>query len=201
MLPREGTSQLIAEDDWLELVGTADGHAEGALVGANRFPRYWIYDDERDLVEKSGLIDFTEWCRKSFVPSAPWGRTDSDPFVTTVGSGLGSELSSSVIRGATQPRILKVQTGTTIVAQGGSGSDVYRVLDGVLRVEVDGEPLAKYGPAALLGERAFLEGGIHTSTLVAVTNCKVASVPATSLERDALEQLAVDHRPEDTGAD
>jgi Cyclic nucleotide-binding domain len=187
---------------WTTLALTlyADGRAEGALVGASRFPRHWVYGADGELVEKSGLIDFSEWYRRSFGLSTPWGRTDSDAFVTAVESALERELSASVMHGAAQPRILKVPAGTTIVDQGEEGSDVYLVLDGVVRVEVDGTRLAEYGPGALLGERAFLEGGTRTSTLVAVTSCKVASVPAASLERDALEQLSADHRREDPGA-
>jgi CRP-like cAMP-binding protein len=77
---------------------------------------------------------------------------------------------------------------------------VYLVLDGVLRVEVDGERLAEYGPGALLGERAHLEGGARTSSLVAVTACRVASVPAEVLDRPALEELSTGHRREDRGA-
>jgi hypothetical protein len=46
------------------------------------------------------------------------------------------------------------------------GTDVYLVLDGVIRVERDRERLAEYGPAALLGERASLERGVRTATLV-----------------------------------
>ena len=55
---------------------------------------------------------------------------------------------------------------------------MFLLLDGVLRVEEDGERLAEYGPGALLGERAHLEGGARTSTLVAVTPCRVAAVEA-----------------------
>ncbi len=71
----------------------------------------------------------------------------------------------------------------------------------MLRVEVDGERLAEYGPGAMLGERAYLEGGVRTSSLVAVTECRVASVPAESLERVALEELSSGHHREDASAD
>ena len=73
------------------------------------------------------------------------------------------------------------------------------MLDGVLRVEHDGERLAEYGPGAMLGERAHLEGGRRTSTLVAVTACRVASVEAGQLDRGALDELSGGHRREDAG--
>jgi CRP-like cAMP-binding protein len=104
------------------------------------------------------------------------------------------------MRGAAKPKIKKVKAGTNLVRQGDEGSEVYLVLDGVLRVEVEGERLAEYGPGALLGERAHLEGGARTSSLVAVTACRVASVPAEVLDRPALEELSTGHRREDRGA-
>jgi CRP-like cAMP-binding protein len=69
----------------------------------------------------------------------------------------------------------------------------------VVRVERDGERLAEYGPGAMLGERAHLEGGTRTATLVAVTPCRVAGVNASQLDQSALEELSGGHRREDAG--
>jgi Cyclic nucleotide-binding domain len=184
----------------LSLTLHVDGRAEFALTGASRFPRHWVYDPEGRLVAKSGLIDFKDWYQKSFGKQTPWGQQDSEAFVTTVETALERALSKQLMSGVAIPRITKVKPGTTVVAQGERGSDVYLVLDGVLRVEVDGERLAEYGPGALLGERAALEGGVRTSTLVAVTDCRVASVPVEALDRAALEQLSSGHHREDQGA-
>ena len=184
----------------LSLTLHADGRAEGALIGASRFPRHWVYDHEGRLTSKSGLIDFKDWYRKSFGTHTPWGDQESTALVTAVESALERSLSAQLMRGAAKPRIRKVKAGTYLVRQGEKGSDVYLVLDGVLRVEVDGERLAEYGPGALLGERAHLEGGARTSSLVAVTACRVASVPAEALDRASLEELSAGHRREDLGA-
>jgi hypothetical protein len=180
----------------LSLTLHADGRAEGALQGASRFPRHWIYDHEGRLTHKSGLADFKDWYRKSFGRHTPWGDQDSRALVTAVESALERALSEQVMRGGAKPTIRRVKAGTTLVAQGESGSEVFLVLDGVLRVEHDGERLAEYGPGALLGERAHLEGGVRTSTLVAVTACRVASVPGDQLERAALQEVSKGHRRE-----
>ncbi|MFI5034983.1 MAG: cyclic nucleotide-binding domain-containing protein [Acidimicrobiales bacterium] len=185
----------------LSLTLHADGRADCALVGASRFPRHWVYDANGQLCAKSGLIDFNDWYRKSFGKQTPWGHQDSEAFVTTVESCLERSLSRKLMAGAAKPRIRKVKPGTALVTQGERSSDVYLVLDGVLRVEVDGVRLAEYGPGALLGERAHLEGGTRTSSLIAVTDCRVASVPAESLERDALEELSTGHHREDQSPD
>jgi CRP-like cAMP-binding protein len=51
----------------------------------------------------------------------------------------------------------------------------------------------------MLGERAHLENGVRTSTLTAVTACRVASVPAAQFKREVLEELAGGHRRESMG--
>jgi CRP-like cAMP-binding protein len=102
--------------------------------------------------------------------------------------------------GAAKPKIMKIDPGTTLVKQGEKGSYVYLILDGVARIEVDGQRLAEYGPGALLGERALLEGGVRTSSIVAVTACRIASVPGEALDRESLEKLSTGHRREDTSA-
>ncbi len=60
----------------------------------------------------------------------------------------------------------------------------------MIRVEWNGEPLAEYGPGAMLGERAHLEDGVRTASLVAATPWKVASVDGAALERSALLELS-----------
>ncbi|HKR67898.1 MAG TPA: cyclic nucleotide-binding domain-containing protein [Streptosporangiaceae bacterium] len=177
----------------------ADGSAESSMSGASRFPRHWIYDDTGALTHKSGLTDFTDWMAKSFGRHTPWGDEDSAALVTAVETALEHSLSVQLMHGTAKPRITKVPAGTTVVRQGEPGNEIFLVLDGVIRVERDGEWLAEYGPGALLGERAHLESGVRTSTLTAVTACRVASVPAAQFEREVLEELAGGHRRESFG--
>jgi hypothetical protein len=178
----------------LSLTIHADGTVKGALTGASRFPRHWIYDDDGRLTHKSGLADFKDWYRKSFGRHTPWGDTDSKALVTAVETALERRLSAQIMQGGAKPSIRRVRTGTALVTQGEVGSEVFLLLDGVLRVEEDGKRLAEYGPGALLGERAHLEAGARTSTLVAVTPCRVAAVEAAELDRGALQELSKDHR-------
>jgi CRP-like cAMP-binding protein len=133
----------------------------------------------------------------SFGPHTPWGDEDSEALVTAVETALEHQLSVQLMHGAAKPRVEKLPAGHVLVRQGDRGTDVYLILDGVIRVEHDGEWLAEYGPGALLGERAHLEGGERTSTLVAVTPCRVASVDASQFDRSALTELSGGHRRED----
>ena len=82
------------------------------------------------------------------------------------------------MHGAAKPRIRESKPATAITEQGEPGDELFLVLDGVVRVEVDGERLAEYGPGSLHGERAVLEGGRRTSTVRAVTKCKLAMASA-----------------------
>jgi Cyclic nucleotide-binding domain len=183
----------------LSLTLHADGRAEFGMPGASRFPRHWVYDNDGQVSLKSGLTDFQDWYRKSFGKHSPWGDEDSSALIMAVETALERTLSMQLMHGGTKPRIERIPAGATLVRQGQPGSDVYLVLDGVIRVERDGERLAEYGPGALLGERAHLEGGIRTSSLVAVTPCRVAAVDAEALDSSALEELAGGHRREEAG--
>jgi hypothetical protein len=181
----------------LSLTLHSDGHSEFTMMGASRFPRHWIYDAGGRLSHKSGLTDFRDWYRKSFGRHTPWGDQDSEILVNAVESALERTLSAQLMHGANKPRIKRIAAGDVLVEQGEAGYEAYLLLDGVLRVERDGERLAEFGPGALLGERAHLEGGARTSSLVAVSPCRVAAVDAADLDRSSLVQLSESHRRED----
>jgi CRP-like cAMP-binding protein len=101
------------------------------------------------------------------------------------------------MRGGAKPSIRKIKAGAVITEQGTPGEELFLVLDGVVRVEVDGERIAEYGPGSLHGERALLEGGLRTSTIRSVTACKLAVVPGADLDSEALVELSKGHRREE----
>jgi hypothetical protein len=182
----------------LSLTLHADGRAEYKVEGASRFPRHWIYDHNGALAHKSSVTAYADWARVSFGRRTPWGDEDSPALVTAVETALEQQLSVQLMHGAAKPRVRTVAAGDALVSQGDRGDDIFLLLDGVIRVERDGDRLAEYGPGAMLGERAQLEGGIRTSTLTAVTPCRVAAVPAGQFDPSALAELATGHRREDT---
>ena len=181
----------------LSLTIHADGSAEHAVVGASAFPRHWIYDASGRLSHKSGLLEMKDWARHAFGKGTPWGAEDSPAVVTEVETALERELSGTIMRGGAKPKVRKVKAGRTLVEQGQPGDELYLLLDGVLSVEVDAKPLAEVGPGVVLGERAVLEGGTRTSTLRAVTDCRVAVAPADAIDKAALAELSRGHRRED----
>jgi CRP-like cAMP-binding protein len=112
-------------------------------------------------------------------------------------SSLERQLSTSIMRGGAKPRTRTLAQGSTLVEQGQAGSEMYLLLDGMLAVEVDGVRVGDVGPGAVIGERALLEGGLRTSTLRALTPCRLAIAQQEQVERAALEELSTWHRRED----
>ena len=183
---------------WTSLALTihADGTADFDVAGASTFPRHWVYDADGNLAAKVGLTDFKEWWRHSFGKHTPWGDETSKAYVTAVETALERQLSTTIMRGGAKPDIRTVKKGKNVVTQGEEGNELFLVLNGVVTVIVDDEPLAELGPGAVLGERAVLEGGKRTSTVQAVTDVKVAVASPDQIDRDALVQLSEGHKRE-----
>jgi hypothetical protein len=190
--------QFFAPNVWttLDLTICADGTHSGGLTGASGFPRHWVFDDSGALVAKSSVAEYKNWMNGSFGRRTPWGEEDSPALVTEVETLLERRLQERIMRGEHRPEIRRISEGDTLVEQGSASDELFLLLNGVLVVEVDGEKLAELGPGAVLGERAVLEGGTRTATLRAVTDCKVAAVPAEAIDRTKLADLSTGHRRE-----
>jgi len=193
--------QLAAATAWttLELVLHPHGRSEGHLIGASRFPRHWIYDAAGNLAQKSSVTDFKSWSTGSFGDHTPWGDSDSPAIVHAVETALERQLASVIMRQGAQPTIQRLDAGETLCEQGAAGRELFLLLDGVLEVLVDGAQVAEVAPGAVLGERALLEGGKRTSTLRAVTACRVAVASEDKVDHARLSALAENHRREDSG--
>jgi hypothetical protein len=190
--------QFAAPPAWTTLALTlhADGRQEFELVGASPFPRHWIYDDQRRLSAKSARINYHRWSTESFGRNTPWGDSDSAVVVTAVESALERELSRSIMRAGQKPQIRRIKAGEFLTRQGDESDELYLLLDGLLRVDVDGETVAEIGPGAVLGERAILESGRRTASLTAVTRCRVAVAGRDAIQPEALREIAKAHRRE-----
>jgi CRP-like cAMP-binding protein len=90
-----------------------------------------------------------------------------------------------------------IKEGDALMREGEEGGELFLLLDGVVDIEVGGELVAEIGPGALLGERALLEGGKRTATVVAKTPVRVAVVSPDAIDDAALPELAATHRREE----
>lgn len=181
----------------LALTVHADGSSEVELLGASAFPRHWVYDGSGRVVLKSGLADQARWMAHSFGDRTPWADRDREALVVEVESDIERDLSTAIMQGGARPEIRKIDEGTPLTRQGERGDELYLVLDGVVRVDVDGRALAELGPGAVIGERALLEDGLRTSSVTAVTPVRVAVASRDHIDLDRLRSLAESHHRED----
>ncbi len=182
--------QIAAPTAWTTLALTifTDGTSQHELVGASPFPRHWVYDRDGKLAEKTATIDFKKWTGTMFGKHSPWGDEDSPAITTAVETAAEHELSKVIIDA--KPEFRKVKEGAALVEQGDAGDEVFLLFDGVLSVEIDGEPVTEFGPGAILGEMAIVGEGTRVATLRARTDCRVAAVPGHSIDRAELEEIA-----------
>jgi hypothetical protein len=181
----------------LSLTMRADGTSTYEVLGASRFPRHWIYGPDGRLTAKSGLTQFRNWYHGQFGMHTPWGDEESAALMTAVGTALERDLSTRIMRGGSKPKVRTLKAGTQLVREHDHGDDLYLVLDGVVRVEKNGDPLAEYGPGAVLGERSSLEQGTRTASMVAVTRCRVAVTSPRDFATTELAEVAAGHRNEE----
>jgi hypothetical protein len=191
--------QVASASAWttLQLIIYADGTSKHKLIGASPFPRHWIYDDDGELIEKSGEIDFERWWREAHGPNTPWGGDDSPAVISAVETDLERQLSRLVM--TDKPKALErreVKEGEILVEQDQPGNELFLVLDGMLDVEVRGEVVAEVGPGTILGVHAALEGGYRTSSLRAATDCRVVVIPEEALDQSELAAIASGQRRE-----
>ncbi|TVR17988.1 MAG: hypothetical protein EA387_15570 [Nitriliruptor sp.] len=185
---------------WTTLACTihSDGAVEHEVVDASPFPRHWIYGGDARLVAKSGYIDFQTWAEANVGDHTPWGESSTaEALVTEVETALERELSLHIMRAGERPELRRLAVGELLTRQGEPGSELFLLLDGVVVVEVDDQPLAELGPGSIVGERAVLEGGVRTATLRATTPVRVAVARGDQLDPAALTELASGHRREE----
>ncbi len=181
----------------LALTLKADGDSDVELAGASGFPRHWVYGADGAVTLKSGLTDQKRWMDHSFGDRTPWADRDREALVVEVESELERELSTQIMRGGARPEVRWLPEGTELTRQGAPGDELFLVLDGVVRVDVGGRPLAELGPGAVIGERALLEDGVRTSTVTAVTPVRLAIAAKDALDLDKLRELSKSHHRED----
>lgn len=192
-------AQYVAPLAWTTISVTlyADGRCTHELAGASPFPRHWLYGPDGSLTHKAATVDYTRWMRTAFGRHTPWGNADSPAVVREVETALEREMSRRIMQGGRRPELRRLQAGDRLTTQHEEATELFLLLDGVLRVDVDGRAVAEVAPGAVLGERALLESGRRTATLEAVTPCLVAVAPHGSVSEEALRELAAGHHRED----
>ena len=181
----------------IQLTINADGSCRQRLMGASPFPRHWLYDNGRHLVEKAALTRSKLWLQTVFGSHTPWGGEDQTPVVAEAETELERALSEQIMQGSEHPAIRSLRAGDFLFRKSEEATSIVLVLDGTFEVRVDGRVVGEIGPGTVVGERASLEGGRRTADLCALTDARVGEVPAGALSAHLLRELALEHHRED----
>jgi hypothetical protein len=181
----------------IELTIRADGQSRQRLIGVSPFPRHWLYDGEGCLVEKAALTRNQVWIKTVFGRHTPWGGEDETPVVSDPETELERSLSEQIMQGGPRPEVRSLRAGEFLFRQSEEATSIAVVLDGDFEVSVDERVVGHVGPGTVVGERASLDGGRRTAALRAVTDCRVAEVPADRFTTEVLGDLATGHHRED----
>jgi hypothetical protein len=181
----------------LALTIRADGSSRGELIGATTFPRHWVYDATGKIASKSATIDFKHWYTTAYGKHSPWGDEEVVPRMSDSETSLERRLSKTVMGSDAVSKPKRVKQGTMLISQNDEDDDLVLLLDGVVEICVDDEPIGVLGPGSILGERASLEGGKRTASARTLTDCRVVRFAPGSVAIDDLVELSEGHRRED----
>lgn len=198
---RAGNSRrlrLSSPTAWTTIAVTirADGTVSHEARGASAFPRHWFYDESDRLVAKSATIDFGDWTAGLHDHDTPWGDSDRPVLAAASESALERTLSTVIMQGGKAPKLATFEAGQALMTQGESADTMAMIVDGMVEIEVDGSVVAECGPGSVLGERAFLEAGLRTATVRAVSNVKAAYAGPETFGAEDLDRLRALHQRE-----
>ncbi len=190
--------RLSSPTAWTTLAVTinSDGTVSGEARGASAFPRHWFYDGDGGLVAKSATIDFSDWTTGEHDRDTPWGNAEREVLAAPSESGLERVLSVLIMQGGKAPQLVDHQPGDVLMRQGERAESMALILDGLVEIEVDGTVVAESGPGSVLGERAFLEEGLRTATVRAVSKVKAAGCGPETFGPEVLTELKAMHQRE-----
>jgi hypothetical protein len=189
-VPRPPYWRLTAPMAWstISLTLHADGSSEAALTAASPFPRHYLYDASGALTHKSAVIDFARWAHQSGLEASPWGGGGGAVPVIDPTGIVERRLADGLLRGGafTQHALARDHL---LIELPIADDQVHLLLDGIMVMEVDGEPVFEVGPgsiySATLGT-TYLEEHV---TVRARTAARFAVLPAARLGEAALAEL------------
>jgi hypothetical protein len=179
--------RLTAPVAWSTITLTlyADGSAEARLTDASPFPRHYLYDSAGRLTHKSALLRYREWLRESAAYRTPWDAAAGPLPVARVNSAAERSLANAILvsGGYRQHRL---PAGALLSERPIAGTEVHLLLDGLLVIEIDGVPAAEAGPGAIFDPVLRTPQSKAHVTVRAQTPCRLAVLPRSGLDADAL---------------
>ena len=185
--------RLAAPVAWTTITLTmhADGSSAARLAAASPFPRHYLYDSAGRLTHKSALIRYKDWIRRSGTDDSPWAGGGTPVPVTAVRGPAERSLGNAMlVSGGFRQHPLP--RGTLLSERPIAGSEVHLLLDGLLVIEVDGEPAVEVGPGAIFDPAMRTRYSKEHVTVRARTLSRLAVLPRAQLDNQALLGVAAE---------
>ena len=167
-------------------------------MGASGFPRHWVYGDDGRLEAKSGLTDLKNWLGHRLRHQARHGATPTRRrWSPRSRPSSSAELSTELMQGGAKPEVRSSTPARALVRRASPATELFVLLDGVVAIEVDGDPVAEIGPGAVSANGPRSRAACAPRPSVPSRPCRVAVAAADQIDRVRLAELAEGHRRED----
>ena len=179
--------RLTAPVAWSTITLTlhADGSSEARLIDASPFPRHFLYDSAGRLTHKSALLRYHDWIRESGRHATPWDMAAGPVPVAPVNTEGEQSLANSILVSGDY-RQHRLPAGALLSEAPIAGTEVHLLLDGLLVIEIDRRPAAEAGPGAIFDPVLRTQYSKDHVTVRAQTPCRLAIVPRSGLDGQAL---------------
>jgi hypothetical protein len=182
--------RLTAPMAWstVSLTLHADGTSGVEPAVASPFPRHYRYDAAGHLSHESAVIRFGDRIRQSGLGAGPWGGGGGVVPAIDPSGIVERRLAGGLLTGANFARH-PLPPGGLLSTLPISDDQVHLLLDGVMVMGVDGEPIFEVGPGSIYSatlSSAYLKDHV---TVRARTPSRLAVLPLDRLGEQALAQL------------
>jgi hypothetical protein len=183
--------RLTAPVAWSTITLTlhVNGSSEARLTDASPFPRHFLYDTAGQLTHKSALLRYHDWIRESGKHATPWDVVAGSVPVAPVNTEGERSLANSILVSGDY-RQHRLPAGAFLSEAPIADGEVHLLLDGLLVIEIDHQPVAEAGPGAIFDPVLRTQDSKDHVTVRAQTPCRLAIVPRSGLDNKALLSAA-----------
>ena len=194
-VPRPPFWRLTAPIAWSTITLTlhTDGSAAAEIAAASLFPRHYLYGSDGRLTRKSALIRYKDWIGQSAQQGTPWEGSGSPvPVAPVRGAAERSLANAMLVSGHYHQHDLPA--GGLLSDQPIADTEVHLLLDGLLVIKIDHQPVLEAGPGAIFDPSARTPYSQQHVTVGATTACRLAVLPRALLDSQSLLGVATEQR-------
>jgi hypothetical protein len=173
----------------LELTLRSDGSSEPAIASASVFPRHYLYNDQGTLLNKTGLLRYMAWLRGEQDAHTPWRGGGEPVAVTGVPSAPEREVTNAILVSIPHHQH-RLPAAMLLRERPIPDTAVHVLLDGILVIELDGDPITEVGPGAIFDPTMRSPESKARVQVRAATDCRLAVVDRQTVEDEALKKVA-----------